>query len=80
MLGKRIKELRNANNLTQEQVADQIGISRLKYARSESGVDSITLNVLSKVAEVLGVSGAYISKTLWILWFQRDCFKSKDVY
>lgn len=51
-----IKALRSANNLTQEQVADQIGISRQKYARIESGVNSITLDILSKVAEVLGVT------------------------
>lgn len=50
-----IKALRSANNLTQEQVADQIGISRQKYARIESGVNSITLDILSKVAKILGV-------------------------
>lgn len=52
LLGSRIKALRSANNLTQEEVADQIGISRQKYARIESGANSITLDILSKVAEV----------------------------
>ncbi len=47
LLGSRIKALRSANNLTQEEVADQIGISRQKYARIESGVNSITLDILS---------------------------------
>ncbi len=42
MLGSRIKELRNAKNFTQEQVADRIGVSRQKYARIEKGVNSIT--------------------------------------
>ena len=42
MLGNRIKELRNAKNFTQEQVADRIGVSRQKYARIEKGVNSIT--------------------------------------
>ena len=51
MLGSRIKELRNAKNFTQEQVADRIGVSRQKYARIEKGVNSITLDILSKVAE-----------------------------
>ena len=37
-LGSRIKALRIAKNFTQEQVADQIGVSRQKYARIESGV------------------------------------------
>lgn len=42
MLGSRIKELRNAKNFTQEQVADRIGVSRQKYAGIEKGVNSIT--------------------------------------
>lgn len=56
LLGKRIKELRNVNNFTQEQVANMLGISRQKYASIESGINSITLDILSKVAEVLGVA------------------------
>lgn len=63
-LGSRIKELRSARNLTQEQIADKIGISRQKYARIESGVNSITLDILSKVAEILGVSVGDITKVL----------------
>lgn len=45
LLGSRIKALRIAKNLTQEQVADQIGVSRQKYARVESGTNSITLDI-----------------------------------
>ena len=55
LLGSRIKALRSANNLTQEEVADQIGISRQKYARIESGVNSITFDILSKVEKILVV-------------------------
>ena len=51
LLGNRVKELRNAKNFTQEQVASQIGISRQKYARIEGGVNSITLEVLSQIAK-----------------------------
>ncbi len=64
MLGGRIKALRSAKNFTQEQVADQIGISRQKYARIESGVNSVTLDILSKVAEVLGVTVGDITRVL----------------
>lgn len=63
-LGRRIKALRNANNLTQEQVAEQIGISRQKYARIESGVNSITLDILSKAAAVFGVTVENITRVL----------------
>ncbi len=44
----RIKALRSAKNFTQEQVADQIGVSRQKYARIESGVNSIDLFYANK--------------------------------
>lgn len=64
ILGSRIKALRSANNLTQEQVADQIGISRQKYARIESGVNSVTLDILSKVAEIMGVTVGDITRVL----------------
>jgi len=64
MLGSRIKALRSAKNFTQEQIADKIGISRQKYARIENGVNSITLDILSKVAEVLDVTVGDITRVL----------------
>ena len=64
MLGSRIKALRSARNFTQEQIAEQIGVSRQKYARIESGVNSITLDILSKVAEVLDVTVGDITRVL----------------
>ena len=64
LLGSRIKALRNAKNFTQEQVAGQIGVSRQKYARIESGDNSITLDILSKVAEVLDVAVGDITGVL----------------
>ena len=64
LLGGRIKAIRSAKNLTQEQVADQIGVSRQKYARIESGINSVTLDILSKVAEVLDVTVGDITRVL----------------
>ena len=64
LLGKRMKELRHAGNLTQEQIADRIGVSRQKYARIENGSNNITLDILTKIAGVLEVSVADITKVL----------------
>lgn len=64
LLGGRIKVLRSAKHLTQEQVADQIGVSRQKYARIESGVNNITLEILSRIAQVLDVTVGDITKVL----------------
>ena len=64
VLGRRIKALRNANNLTQEQLADRIGVSRQKYARIENGTNSITLDILSKISAQLGISVGDITRVL----------------
>ena len=64
LLGNRIKALRSAQNFTQEQIADQIGISRQKYARIESGTNNITLEVLSQIAHVLDVQVGDIMRVL----------------
>ncbi len=64
LLGSRIKVLRSAKHLTQEQVADQIGVSRQKYARIESGVNNITLEILSQIAKVLDVTVGDITRVL----------------
>lgn len=64
LLGNRIKALRNMNKLTQEQVADQVGISRQKYVRIENGTNRITLDILSKVSEVLGITVGDITNVL----------------
>lgn len=64
ILGGRIKAIRSAKNFTQEQIAAQIGVSRQKYARIESGANNITLELLSKIAKVLGVSVGDITRVL----------------
>ena len=63
-LGSRIRAIRNIKNYTQEQVANQIGISRQKYARIENGMNSITLDILSKLAGIFDVSVGDITKVL----------------
>ena len=64
LLGSRIKELRSAANFTQGQIADQIGISRQKYARIENGTNNVTLEVLAQIAKVLDVQVADITRVL----------------
>lgn len=64
LLGSRIKALRTARNYTQEQVADRLGISRQKYARIEKGLNSITLVLLTKIAETLDVTVSDITRVL----------------
>lgn len=64
LLGGRIKDLRTSKNYTQEQVADFLGISRQKYARVENGTNSITLDILAKIADMLDVTVGDITRVL----------------
>ncbi len=64
LLGDRIKVLRTSRNYTQEQVAERLGISRQKYARIENGTNSITLDILAKIAEMLDVTVGDITRVL----------------
>lgn len=64
LLGNRMKALRSAAGYTQEQIAEQIGISRQRYARIENGTNNITLDILSKIADVLSVQVSDITKVL----------------
>lgn len=64
LLGGRIKVLRISHGMTQEQLAEELGISRQKFARIENGNNSITLDILSKIAEILDVTVNDITKVL----------------
>lgn len=64
LLGGRIKALRSAHGMTQEQVAEWIGVSRQKYARIENGSNNITLDILTKLAPVFDVTVSDITRVL----------------
>jgi DNA-binding XRE family transcriptional regulator len=54
-LGKRIQKLRRNTGLTQEELAEKIGISRAYMGFIEQGRYSASLEVLEKLAKVLRV-------------------------
>ena len=64
LLGNQIKILRNARNLTQEYMAEKLGISRQKYARIENGNNNITLEVLTRISDILDVAVGDITNIL----------------
>ncbi len=49
-LGLRIRELRRAAGMTQEQAADQLGMWTPNYAKIEGGKVNLTVNSLVKLA------------------------------
>lgn len=53
-LGQRIRALRRARGLTQEQLAGLVGLERTSITNIESGNQQVTLSKLILIAEALG--------------------------
>lgn len=49
-LGKKVQKLRQEQNLTQEELAHQLGISRVYMGYIEQGRESPSLKLLMKIA------------------------------
>lgn len=62
LLGRVINHLRKQHGLTQQDLADRLGMSRQKYARIENGVNDITLNLLVKLAEIFHTTVAALTE------------------
>jgi len=54
-LGKRIQKIRKRMELTQEELAEKVGISRAYMGYIEQGRYSASLEVIEKIAKVLRI-------------------------
>jgi transcriptional regulator with XRE-family HTH domain len=59
-VGARIRSARRQRSLTQEQLADQVGVSRSAVAQWETGRTGQVTGNLSRIAGVLGVNVEYL--------------------
>ena len=57
---RRLRDLREDNDLTQKQVAQYLGMKQPQYYRYESGVRDIPTDVLIKLANLYNTSVDYI--------------------
>ena len=55
VLGKKIRRRRNELDLTQEELADKVGISRVYAGYIEQGRHTPSLEVLEKIAKTLKI-------------------------
>lgn len=55
LLGKRIKEVRKARNITQEKLAELVNLETGSLSAIESGRKFPSLFIIEKIAQVLGV-------------------------
>ena len=56
----RIRDLREDHDLSQQQLADRIGITQRKYSYLETGVQVLSDEILVKLADYYGVSIDYL--------------------
>ena len=56
----RIKDLREDRDLTQQQIADAIGITQRKYSYIETGTQQLTDELLVRLADYYQVSIDYL--------------------
>ena len=57
--GQIMRELREDNDLTQQEVADYLGTSQTMYARYERGANELPLRHLIRLCEYYQVSSDY---------------------
>ncbi len=55
LLGKRVKELRNKKGLTQEELAELVGVGERNLSKIECGNNFVTAETLSKILIALDV-------------------------
>ena len=56
----RVRDLREDHDLTQQKVADALGITQRKYSYVETGTQPLTDELLVRLARFYGVSTDYI--------------------
>lgn len=61
-LGARLRELRIAARLSQERLAEKIGVTFQQVQKYERGVNRVSVHTLTKIAAALEVSPAEIIK------------------
>ena len=60
MFKKRLKELRNEKELTQEELAKELGVNRGTLAKWENGTRETNFAMLVKIATFFGVTTDYL--------------------
>lgn len=56
----RMRDLREDRDLTQQKVAEALGVTQRKYSYVETGTQPLTAELLVKLARFYGVSTDYI--------------------
>lgn len=56
VIGYKLKSIRLSRNITQQQVADSIGVDRTTYVKYETGACEMSYSTLMKIAKLFNAS------------------------
>lgn len=59
--GENLRKARENAQLTQEKLADRVGIARSMVAQIERGTKNMTLSLAAQIAKELGVTVAFLA-------------------
>ena len=59
-MNNRMRELREDNDFTQQQVAEMLGITQRKYSYIETGTQQLTEEILIGLSKIYNVTTDYI--------------------
>lgn len=63
-VGETIRRMRQAQNLTQEELGERVGVQKAQISRLEKGRSVITLPTISRIFQALGVTSATLDLSL----------------
>ena len=58
LVGETIRNMRQAKNLTQEELGKRVGVQKAQISKLEKGKSVITLPTMSRIFQALGVTSA----------------------
>ena len=76
-VGERIKTLRKANDMTQKEFSELIGVSRSTLAGYETGKIEPSLNVISRMSKHFEISPSYFLRSMPVALPSKD--RSEDL-
>ncbi len=77
-IGKRLKKLRVEKGITQQELADIVGCSKVSISRYESGLREFGIEDIDKLCNYFNVDADYLLCLTNTKISQRDCDSSSD--
>lgn len=79
-IGERIKQYRKANKLTQQALADIIGVNRVTITKYENGIIEPSLKTLEKLSSVFNIDSEILFQHLDLLKFSDSFDRYIDAF